>query len=204
MPVQHTAAPRTRLFDEIARNLFERIQRGELRPGDQLPPERRLVEEFGVSRTAVREALRSLAARGFVESYVGRGTYVRRPTAATLAERLASLIGDAGTAEQLRAGRVLLEAELAAAAARFRTTEALEALEAQQSGRSGAYYSALASAGGVPVLAPVLTALAAREGALGSDSIPSIVDAIRAQDPDAARAAVRKSAGDATPRGGLA
>ena len=58
------------------------MRQGQLRPGDQLPAERQLCEQFGVSRVTVREALRVLEANGLVEIRVGAkgGTFVRSPS----------------------------------------------------------------------------------------------------------------------------
>jgi GntR family transcriptional regulator, transcriptional repressor for pyruvate dehydrogenase complex len=58
------------------------MREGRLQPGDQLPAERDLCEQFGVSRVTVREALRVLEANGLVEIRVGAkgGTFVRAPS----------------------------------------------------------------------------------------------------------------------------
>lgn len=56
--------------------LREMIQRGELRPGDRLPPERDLAKLLGVSRPTLRAGLRSLAAVGVLQSRQGAGTFV--------------------------------------------------------------------------------------------------------------------------------
>ena len=48
----------SRLYEQIVQQVEESIHKGALKPGDQLPPERELAEQFGVSRTAVREAVR--------------------------------------------------------------------------------------------------------------------------------------------------
>jgi GntR family transcriptional regulator, transcriptional repressor for pyruvate dehydrogenase complex len=55
-----------RVFEEICARIRSEIAAGSLRPGDKLPPERDLAETFNVSRTAVREALRSLEMAGLV------------------------------------------------------------------------------------------------------------------------------------------
>lgn len=60
-------AQTTRAFDDVIRQLRERIYSGELQPGDRLPAERRLAEQFQVSRNMVREALRMLEITGVVE-----------------------------------------------------------------------------------------------------------------------------------------
>jgi DNA-binding GntR family transcriptional regulator len=62
---------------QIEAQLAERIEGGELRAGERLPPERALAKSLGVSRMTVRQALGSLARRGLVERRVGRGTFVR-------------------------------------------------------------------------------------------------------------------------------
>ena len=62
--------------DSIAAQLARRILDGSLAAGDRLPPERSLAESFSASRGTVREALRSLSARGLVARRVGSGTFV--------------------------------------------------------------------------------------------------------------------------------
>jgi GntR family transcriptional regulator len=65
-------------YAQIEDQLAARIESGELRGGERLPPERDLADGLGVSRMTVRQALSSLAARGLVERGVGRGTFVAR------------------------------------------------------------------------------------------------------------------------------
>jgi len=65
-------------YAQIEDQLAGRIESGELREGERLPPERDLADGLGVSRMTVRQALSSLAARGLVERGVGRGTFVAR------------------------------------------------------------------------------------------------------------------------------
>src|SRR5258708_20009789 len=55
-----------RVFEEICERIRNELSSGALRPGDKLPPERELAEQFGVSRTAVREAFRSLERSGLI------------------------------------------------------------------------------------------------------------------------------------------
>ncbi|MCY3912143.1 MAG: FadR/GntR family transcriptional regulator [Chloroflexi bacterium] len=68
---------RSRLHDEVVVAYTGRIVREELAPGDFLPPEPIMGDEFGISRAVVREALRVLAARGLVGVHHGIGTIVR-------------------------------------------------------------------------------------------------------------------------------
>src|SRR5262252_10847166 len=60
----------------VVKHLREMIHRGELRPGDRLPPERDLAKLLGVSRPTLRAGIRSLAAVGVLESRQGAGTFV--------------------------------------------------------------------------------------------------------------------------------
>lgn len=64
------------LAHELVERIKERILAGQLEPGQKLPTEAALVEEFGVSRTVVREALTRLQAVGLVETFQGRGSFV--------------------------------------------------------------------------------------------------------------------------------
>lgn len=65
------AIKRRRLSDDVSAQIQMRIASGELRSGDKLPPERELAERFGVSRGAVREALRTLERTGLVSLQAG-------------------------------------------------------------------------------------------------------------------------------------
>ncbi|MEW5984581.1 MAG: FadR/GntR family transcriptional regulator [Acidobacteriota bacterium] len=66
----------SRLYEQIVDQIEESIRSGSLRPGDQLPAERDLARDFGVSRTAVREAVKALGEKGLVRAYPGRGTFI--------------------------------------------------------------------------------------------------------------------------------
>jgi len=65
-----------RLSDQVAQQLAAQIQRGRIAPGDKLPAEARLVEQFKVSRTVLREAVSRLKSLGLVDSRQGSGVYV--------------------------------------------------------------------------------------------------------------------------------
>jgi DNA-binding FadR family transcriptional regulator len=64
------------LTDKLADTILNRIVSQELRPGSPLPSERDLQEEFGVSRTVVREAMKMLSAKGFVSTGAGHNAIV--------------------------------------------------------------------------------------------------------------------------------
>src|SRR5262252_6646644 len=72
----YRAVKTSRLYEQIVQQVEESIRKGQLKPGDQLPAERDLAQRFGVSRTAVREAVKTLREKGLVEAYTGRGTFV--------------------------------------------------------------------------------------------------------------------------------
>src|ERR1043165_7235202 len=67
---------RSSTSEEVVTQLREMIHRGELRPGDRLPPERDLAKLLGVSRPTLRAAIRSMAAVGVLQSKQGAGTFV--------------------------------------------------------------------------------------------------------------------------------
>lgn|SRR5574340_1277516 len=68
----------TPLYHQLKGALLEAIQSGHWKPGDQIPTEAALAETYAVSKITVREALRELAAMGFVRREQGRGTFVAR------------------------------------------------------------------------------------------------------------------------------
>jgi GntR family transcriptional repressor for pyruvate dehydrogenase complex len=64
------------LGQQVVGRILELVRTGNLRPGDRLPPERKLIEIFGISRPSLREALRALSVLGVVEQRHGGGAYV--------------------------------------------------------------------------------------------------------------------------------
>lgn len=110
----------SRLYEQIVQQIEETILKGELKPGDQLPAERDLAEQFGVSRTAVREAVKALREKGLVEAYTGRGTFVTNGTSQAIRQSLDLMvkIGQPEGATYLAEVREILEPEIAALAAR--------------------------------------------------------------------------------------
>ena len=78
----------SRLYEQIVQQVEESIHKGAMKPGDQLPPERELAQQFGVSRTAVREAVKALHEKGLVEAYPGRGTFVTDGTSYSMRQSL--------------------------------------------------------------------------------------------------------------------
>jgi DNA-binding FadR family transcriptional regulator len=76
--------PRRNLTQTVIADLRARILGETLKPGDKLPTEQQLVEEFGVSRTVIREAIASLRADGLIEARHGVGVFVLEPPKKTV------------------------------------------------------------------------------------------------------------------------
>lgn len=76
------------LASRVAGQIEQLIVDGHLKPGDRLPSERQLAHQFGVSRTVVREAVRSLAAKNLLQVQAGSGTIVSTPSAESVAETM--------------------------------------------------------------------------------------------------------------------
>jgi GntR family transcriptional regulator len=66
-------------YYRVEEYLRARIRSGKLRPGDAVPPESRLVQQFGISRMTVRQALSRLVFEGVIERHRGRGSFVAEP-----------------------------------------------------------------------------------------------------------------------------
>lgn len=69
---------RSTVTENIIEQIKEQILSGKLRPGEKLPPERELAENFSVGRTSVREAIRALQYMGVLEVRYGEGTFLSR------------------------------------------------------------------------------------------------------------------------------
>jgi len=82
----------TKISEEIANQIKRLIIDGELKPGDQLPPERELIKQLGVSRPSLREALNALAAMGFLDVRQAKRTFVKSVTSKLIEDPLALFI----------------------------------------------------------------------------------------------------------------
>lgn len=119
-----------RLSDRVAQLLRESILERQLSPGDRLPTERELGEQFGVSRTVVREAVRTLVAKGLVEVRSGSGVYVASVDEGAVRESMTMFLHGVGVPgyAQVHEVRQVLELEIAALAAERATEADIEAL----------------------------------------------------------------------------
>jgi len=132
-PSSFAPARRLRTLDDVFLQIRDAILAGQIAEGARLPNERDLAERFEVGRPTVREALRSLEALGIVDIRPGRsgGTYAARPSEATLASALSTLVSLQGaTAQELAEFRLSFEADTAWWAARRADADDVKALEA--------------------------------------------------------------------------
>jgi GntR family transcriptional repressor for pyruvate dehydrogenase complex len=128
--VEFEAIQKTKVYEEVAAQIERLILDGTLKPGDKLPSERDLAERFDVSRSAIREAIRALELKGFVEPRPGEGTLIRMPSFDSLLNPLASLLGQKRElVAELLDVRTMLEPPLAARAARHAAPEDIAHLE---------------------------------------------------------------------------
>jgi GntR family transcriptional regulator, transcriptional repressor for pyruvate dehydrogenase complex len=190
------------------------IERGELRPGDRLPPERELAGLIGVSRPSVRAGLRSLSALGVVQTRHGSGTYIIDGPPLLDSRPLSLLAALHGfTPEQMFEARRVLEVGIAGLAAERARGEQIAAMAEEVTGMFAAvedpptflmhdikFHRAVAMASGNPILASLVEMVSSlyfeqrraapprgrdlREAAIMHRNI---YHAVRAHDPERAR-----------------
>lgn len=120
-----------RLSDKVADMMLQTILSRRLKVGDRLPSERELGEQFGVSRTVVREAVRALVAKGLIEVRSGSGLRVAAVGASTVSESMGLFLrGGDFDFQKVHDVRKLLEVETAGIAAERATPDDVDALAA--------------------------------------------------------------------------
>jgi GntR family transcriptional regulator, transcriptional repressor for pyruvate dehydrogenase complex len=134
----------SRLYEQIVKQIEDSVLKGTLKAGDQLPAERELAEQFGVSRTAVREAIKALGEKGLVESYSGRGTFITDGTSHVIRQSLDLMmrIGQADGSAHLAEVRTILEPEIASLAAERAEEQHLDSMREAVSVMDGAMHDA--------------------------------------------------------------
>ena len=211
----------SRLYEQIVEQIEQSITSGALKPGDQLPAERDLAQRFGVSRTAVREAVKALREKGMVEAYSGRGTFVTSASSQAIRQSL-DRIAKGGQTEgptHLTEVREIMEPEIAAmAAARAEEQhvsslrEAVAVMDQALAVKDGDafieadldFHLALAEGAGNPVILSLIDSIVGllREQRMRTFQVPGgaergqfhhkrILDAIEKRDPERARQAMR-------------
>jgi GntR family transcriptional regulator, transcriptional repressor for pyruvate dehydrogenase complex len=120
---------RNKVYEDVARQI-ERLILKKLRPGDKLPSERELAESLAVSRSSIRDAIRSLELMGMVEPRQGAGTIVREITPNSVANPLANALKrKQEVIGELLDFRRIIEPPLAARAATHATSEDITEME---------------------------------------------------------------------------
>ncbi|WP_119166650.1 FCD domain-containing protein [Algihabitans albus] len=213
---------RRTLSEQVAERLEKEIRDGHYKAGDTMPSERELMEQFGVGRPAIREALFYLQKLGFIAIHSGTRPRVIKPTFDAVIPRLSGalrgLLEEPDGQTALQEARVLFEVAVARTAAESATKADLrrldEALAANRSAMGDeaafklsdvAFHAALAQATGNPIVVALHETLAMllddRRALVlqrpGEDEAAyrahcTIVQAVAAGSPDQAEAAMRE------------
>src|SRR2546427_5688126 len=213
---------RSRVSEDIIRQIQDLIAAEHLQPGDRLPGERVLAEAVSVSRQSVREALRVLDYLGVVMVRPGEGTFVATTPPSPVDPSLYSLLSERSFLLDLLEARRILEERIVHLAARRATREDLDAMDdaltARESGLAVgkhdvagdlAFHTQLAELTGNPVLTSVMRHLSemwrrARGETGRRPTSPhkalqfhrQILQAVRRRQPTAARRALRRHLDD--------
>ncbi|MCB2149041.1 MAG: FadR family transcriptional regulator [Deltaproteobacteria bacterium] len=124
------AVTKTRLHEQIVFQIQSLIDKGRLKHGDQLPPERELATIFKVSRHSVREAIRIMEQKKVLKSRPGSGTYIILEDEPSVVEFLARAIDrEKHTLGEIFQFRELLEPQIAGLAAQNATEADLSILQ---------------------------------------------------------------------------
>jgi len=117
-------ASRTTLYQEVLKQMLEAIKDGAWTPGEKIPSEMELSQNFEVGRNSIREATKALAVFGIIESKPGQGTFVCRDALGKILNtELINYISDDSSWAELMQVRLLLEAQTAYWAAENATPE---------------------------------------------------------------------------------
>jgi GntR family transcriptional regulator, transcriptional repressor for pyruvate dehydrogenase complex len=120
---------RNKVYEEVAKQI-ERLILKKLKPGDKLPSERELAEMLQVSRSSIRDAIRSLELTGRVEPRQGAGTIIREPAPETLVSPFANALKRRQElVSELLDFRKMLEPPLAARAATHASADEISEME---------------------------------------------------------------------------
>ena len=169
---KHPAEGSTEQVVSYVRSL---IERGELRPGDQLPAERELAIRIGVSRPTVRAGLTALSAMGVVQSRHGAGTFIPAGPPSLGSEALRFLVALHGfSREEMYEARRILEVGAAGLAATRATSDQIATLAEEVAGMFAAmdqpdvflvhdinFHRAVAAASGNPIVASLVEMVSA-------------------------------------------
>lgn len=176
---------------QVVAQIHRLIEKGELRPGDQLPPERDFARQLGISRASLRSGLRELTAIGLLKVRRGVGTFVAEGPPAIGSEPLTLLGALHGfKIEEIYEARRLLETLLAGLAAERAGSEHLATLADELTNMYDSFdnsqqyllhdirfHRAIAAAAGNPILATVLEMVSSMHFEMISKTIDKARDA---------------------------
>ncbi len=207
-----------RLSTQVVQEVINDIDKGKYQAGDKLPTEYELIEQFGVSRTVIREAIANLRASNLIETRQGKGAFVLKKPSQDLFQLKHSGASAAEELGYILDMRIAIEAETALMAAKNRTEKDLDRIKAAiremeslinedkislQSDRDFHYAIAIASKNPhfLGLLKYIDSSLASHRQSTSVTPITrkiqalkeheQICHAIEKGDPDAARAAMR-------------
>jgi DNA-binding FadR family transcriptional regulator len=168
---------RQKLSDEVRRQLLDLINSGSLGLGESLPSERALMEQLGVGRPAIREAMQSLETIGLIEIRHGGRARVAEPSIGRMVDQVGEtmkhlLAHSPASLENLKEARATVEREMARVAARRRSAADLRRLEeilGEQSlaiaepvrfrALDGRFHREIAAIGGNPIFTALIDAV---------------------------------------------
>jgi GntR family transcriptional repressor for pyruvate dehydrogenase complex len=203
--------------ESVVAHVRDAIERGRLKSGDRLPPERELAQQLGVSRPTVRSGLQVLAGMGVVQIRQGAGTFITAGPPALDSEPLTYLAALHGfTRPQMFEARAALEVSVAGMAAQRATPETLIAISDETTAMFASldnpdafllhdirFHRAVAAAAENPVLSALVEMVStafhrvrrqeigrARDLKEAAEEHRGIYQAIRARDPERARNAM--------------
>lgn len=210
---------RKRLKDQIIDQLIAMIAAGQFKPGDKLPSETALMEQFGVGRSSLREAIGALSLTGMLTVRPGHGTHIAASAGEPLAKPLRwdMIVGWREKLHEFIEARITLEQALVGLAAERATTEEIRAIHSGHNLLKTAkltkrkaihadlvFHKAIADAGHNSVLArfleelrqPVKNWMEQKASLFGGydrvyEQHERVVRAIEARDPELARRAMR-------------
>ena len=172
---RHTSRPRWWRAETIVEYVREQLERGELTPGDRLPPARSLALQTGVSRSSVRVGLRALSTMGIIQSRHGSGTFVANGPPTLETEPLHFLAALHGfTRDEMFEARRLLEVGVVGLSARRASGEQVAAIAEEVTSMFASldspqdflrhdirFHRAVAAASGNPILGSLVEMLSA-------------------------------------------
>jgi DNA-binding FadR family transcriptional regulator len=218
---------RANLVQEVVRSFADLIMQRHWKPGDLIPSEKELAARFGVGRSTIREAMQSLVIMGVLEIRPGEGSYIREPSSELLSSAfLWGLLLSPRSNGHLTQVRLCIEVNCAVTAAEVRSQETIDKLYAlldlmkthQGDDRrvmeyDNRFHIAIAEATGNPIFVTLVETLqsivrlwfpitcpdtGSADNTLAEHQ--AIADAIRMQDRDAAREAMRTHLANAAAR----